>query len=111
MNPEYIPKLIEPIINKTAEFTKGNRFRNIDVLINMPKIRLIGNIILSFITKLSTGYWELFDPTNGFIAINSGILNQINYKNFPISYSHFHTSSSLITMMRNSFYHRLLHQI
>ena len=80
MNPKNIPKLIEPIINKTAEFTKGNRFRNIDVLINMPKIRLIGNIILSFITKLSTGYWELFDPTNGFIAINSRILNQINYK-------------------------------
>ena len=79
MNPKDIPKLIEPILNNTAEFTKGNRFRNIDVLINMPKLRLIGNIALSFITKLSTGYWELFDPTNGFIAINTRILNEINY--------------------------------
>ena len=61
MDPRYIPLLIEPIINKTSDFTKGNRFRNIDVLIKMPKLRLFGNIILSFITKLSTGYWELFD--------------------------------------------------
>ena len=78
MNPSYIPRLIHPIINKTADFTKGNRFRNIDVFFKMPKIRLIGNIFLSFITKLSTGYWELFDPTNGFIAINSNILEQID---------------------------------
>ena len=42
-------KLIEPILNKTSDFTKENRFRNIDVLISMPKIRLIGNIFLSFI--------------------------------------------------------------
>ena len=79
MNPENIPQLIEPILNNTSDFTKGNRFRNIDVLISMPKLRLIGNIFLSFITKLSTGYWELFDPTNGFIALNSKILNRIQY--------------------------------
>lgn len=79
MNPSYIPRLIQPIINKTADFTKGNRFRNIDVFFKMPKIRLIGNIFLSFITKLSTGYWELFDPTNGFIAINTNILEQMNW--------------------------------
>ncbi len=79
MDPKNIPQLIEPIKNKTSDFTKGNRFRNIDVLVSMPKIRLIGNILLSFITKLSTGYWELFDPTNGFIAMNAKILNRIQY--------------------------------
>ena len=79
MDPKNIPQLIEPIKNKTSDFTKGNRFRNIDVLVSMPKIRLIGNILLSFITKLSTGYWELFDPTNGFIAMNTKILNRIQY--------------------------------
>ena len=80
MDPKYIPSLIEPIINRTSDFTKGNRFRNIDVLIKMPKIRLLGNILLSFITKLSTGYWELFDPTNGFLAINTKILRKIQYE-------------------------------
>ncbi len=80
MNPADIPELIEPIKENMSDFTKGNRFRNIDVLIKMPKVRLIGNIILSFITKLSTGYWELFDPTNGFIALNTKILNRIQYQ-------------------------------
>ncbi len=80
MNPNMIPKLIAPLINKSSDFTKGNRFRNIEVLFKMPKVRLIGNILLSFITKLSTGYWELFDPTNGFIAVNTKILDEIQYK-------------------------------
>ena len=80
MDPSYIPLLIEPIINQASDYSKGNRFRNIDVLIKMPKLRLIGNIVLSFITKLSTGYWELFDPTNGFIAINTKILRRIEYE-------------------------------
>ena len=44
----------------------------------MPTLRFIGNFSLSFLTKLSTGYWELFDPTNGFIAINSSTLNLFN---------------------------------
>tara|TARA_Y100000739_G_scaffold221944_1_gene222967 strand:- start:172 stop:1137 length:966 start_codon:yes stop_codon:yes gene_type:complete len=80
MNPKNIPQLIKPIINQTSDFTKGNRFRNVDVLIRMPIIRLLGNIFLSFITKLSTGYWELFDPTNGFIAINTKILSRVQYE-------------------------------
>ena len=80
MDASYIPYLIDPIINKTSDFAKGNRFRNINVLIKMPMIRLIGNILLSFVTKLSTGYWELFDPTNGFIAFNTNILNRIEYE-------------------------------
>tara|TARA_A100001035_G_C27762704_1_gene492072 strand:+ start:666 stop:1634 length:969 start_codon:yes stop_codon:yes gene_type:complete len=80
MDPSYIPFLIEPILNQASDFSKGNRFRNINVLIKMPKLRLIGNIFLSFITKLSTGYWELFDPTNGFIAINTKILRRIEYE-------------------------------
>jgi hypothetical protein len=36
-------------------------------------VRLIGNALLSFVTKLSTGYWDLFDPTNGFTAIDARV--------------------------------------
>ena len=39
----------------------------------MPPLRLFGNAALSFLAKASTGYWQLFDPTNGFIAIESRI--------------------------------------
>jgi hypothetical protein len=45
----------------------------------MPKIRLFGNVFLSYLTKFSTGYWEIFDPTNGFIAFNAETLREINF--------------------------------
>ena len=78
MLPELIPKLLKPILSERAEFTKGNRFKEIDIIKKMPKVRLIGNIGLSFLTKLSTGYWELFDPTNGFLAIHQDVFKKIS---------------------------------
>ena len=78
MNPADIPKICSPIINNECDATKGNRFTNLENLINMPKIRLFGNLVLSYITKLSTGYWEIFDPTNGFIAFRRSVLEKID---------------------------------
>jgi len=80
MKPEEIPKMIEPILNKECEATKGNRFTNPGNLLEMPKIRLIGNTLLSYMTKFSTGYWEIFDPTNGFIAFKSEVLRNIDLR-------------------------------
>ena len=77
MKPELIPLFIKPLIEKKSLFVKGNRFRNSDVINKMPKVRLYGNIFLSFLTKISTGYWELFDPTNGFIAFKKELINQV----------------------------------
>ena len=77
MSPALIPELVKPLLENRAEFTKGNRFRSPDVLIKMPLLRLLGNLGLSFLTKLSTGYWELFDPTNGFIAFNRDTISRI----------------------------------
>ena len=78
MPAHLIPSLISPIKNGKAEFTKGNRFRDPNVIFKMPTVRLFGNFFLSFLTKLSTGYWELFDPTNGFIAVNSSTIKLFN---------------------------------
>ena len=86
MDPYLIPKLIEPIIKGSFELTKGNRFANPKSIRKMPLIRLIGNIGLGFITKLSTGYWELFDPTNGFIALRSEVLNEISLEKVDNGY-------------------------
>lgn len=77
MEPSQIPELINKIVKDNADISKGNRFRSIEVLNKMPLTRLIGNVGLSFITKVSTGYWELFDPTNGFIAISAKALELI----------------------------------
>jgi len=53
---KIIEELISPIITGKADYVKGNRFFNIDDLLKMPKIRLLGNSILSFISKMSSGY-------------------------------------------------------
>ncbi len=71
MDPVWIPYLIQPILDGRADYTKGNRFFNVDGLRSMPRIRLLGNAVLSFFSKISTGYWRLFDPTNGYTAISA----------------------------------------
>ena len=78
MNPEDIPRLIQPIVNAEADYSKGNRFNSLDDLQEMPKSRVFGNAVLSLMSKLSTGYWSITDPTNGFFAISRGALGQIN---------------------------------
>lgn len=77
INPELIPGLIRPLIDGKFEASKGNRITSLDNLLTMPKIRVFGNLGLSFLNKLSTGYWELFDPTNGFIAFKTSILRKV----------------------------------
>lgn len=70
MNPALIPHFIGPILAGEADYTKGNRFFDLEAIRNMPSMRLFGNAVLSLLTKLSSGYWDLFDPTNGYTAIH-----------------------------------------
>ena len=73
MDPSLIPALIAPIIAGEADYVKGNRFFNLESVKSMPLVRLLGNAGLSFMNKLSSGYWHLFDPTNGFTAIHAEV--------------------------------------
>jgi len=77
MDAAYIPALITPLLEGKADYAKGNRFRDFESLRLMPLIRRIGNLGLSFLTKAATGYWNCFDPTNGFFAIRAEILEQL----------------------------------
>lgn len=70
MDPALIGAFITPIALGYADYTKGNRFYDLENIGRMPKMRILGNAVLSFMTKLSTGYWDLFDPTNGYTAIH-----------------------------------------
>ncbi len=74
MDPSLISQFVAPIIKRKADYTKGNRFFNPEDVMAMPRVRLIGNAILSFLTKISSGYWNIFDPTNGYTAIHSKVL-------------------------------------
>jgi dolichol-phosphate mannosyltransferase len=77
MDPAHIPALITPLLQGKADYVKGNRFRDFQSLQKMPFIRRIGNLGLSFLTKAATGYWNIFDPTNGFFAIRAEIVAKL----------------------------------
>ena len=76
--PHQLERLITPIVQKEADYTKGVRFRDRSVLKKMPRIRFLGNLGLSFLTKIASGYWNVFDPTNGYTAIHSAALKQLD---------------------------------
>ena len=91
MDTSYISALVEPLITGKAEYAKGNRFRDFNALHKMPFDRKIGNLVLSFLVKGATGYWNNFDPTNGFFAIEVKTLKDLNFKNISDRY-YFETS-------------------
>jgi glycosyltransferase involved in cell wall biosynthesis len=70
MDPQYLPALLDPIIDDGYDFTKGNRFFSRGSWKGMPGYRIFGNVVLTFLTKIATGYWDIFDPQNGYTAMN-----------------------------------------
>lgn len=86
MDPSLIKKFVMPIIIGQADYTKGNRFFDLEEIRAMPKIRLFGNAVLSFMTKFSSGYWDLFDPTNGYTAIHGDVAKHLPFKKISSRY-------------------------
>ncbi len=96
MDPRLIPLFVDPILRGEADYTKGNRFFDLEEIRSMPKIRLIGNAALSFMTKLSSGYWDLFDPTNGYTAIHRDAASHLPFN--KISQRYFFESDILFRL-------------
>jgi glycosyltransferase involved in cell wall biosynthesis len=77
MDMAHLSRLLQPLIEGKADYTKGNRFRDFKSLQKMPFIRRVGNMGLAFLAKAATGYWHMFDPTNGFNAIRTEALAEL----------------------------------
>jgi dolichol-phosphate mannosyltransferase len=86
MDPAQLPALVMPIVLGKADYTKGNRFRDRIGLRTMPALRRVGNLALSFLTKLASGYWNVFDPTNGYTAIRGDVLRRLRFENIADRY-------------------------
>ncbi|MET7014115.1 glycosyltransferase family 2 protein [Uliginosibacterium flavum] len=86
MDPALIPIFVAPILEGVADYTKGNRFFDLEAVRSMPKIRLFGNAVLSFMCKLSSGYWNNFDPTNGYTAIHAKVAKQLPFDKISSRY-------------------------
>lgn len=96
MDPRWIKYLIRPIIEDRADYAKGNRFFHVEGLHSMPKARLFGNAVLSFFSKISSGYWMVFDPTNGYTAISAPTLSLLPFE--KISKRYFFESDMLFQL-------------
>jgi len=77
MDNSKIEEIVTPLKSGLADYAKGNRFFDVEAVRSMPKVRILGNLGLSFMTKLSSGYWQIFDPNNGFTAISKSKLQLI----------------------------------
>lgn len=96
MDPAYILPLVAPILMNQADYTKGNRFLHAKELRSMPLLRRVGNAGLSFLTKAASGYWNIFDPTNGYTAIHASIIPSLDTDKLHRRY--FFESSLLIEL-------------
>lgn len=86
MDPAMLPRMIGPILRGQADYTKGNRFYDLRCISRMPRIRLFGNAVLSFMAKASSGYWDIFDPTNGYTAIHARLAEVLPHEKISSRY-------------------------
>ncbi len=86
MDPGLIPQFVEPIAAGKADLTKGNRFVDLAFINRMPLIRRLGNVALSFLVKMASGYWSQFDPSNGYVAIRTETLKSMNFRRLDDRY-------------------------
>jgi glycosyltransferase involved in cell wall biosynthesis len=96
MNPALIPEFLEPITRGDADYAKGNRFHSLYGVRKMPWRRALGNALLGFATKMSSGYWSVFDPTNGYTAIHADALRALDLDHLSLRY--FFESDMLIKL-------------
>ena len=77
MDPAYLLDLLDPLADRGFGFAKGNRFYAFGSFDGMPRGRVLGNVLLSFLTKAASGYWQLFDPQNGYTALTREALQRL----------------------------------
>jgi dolichol-phosphate mannosyltransferase len=77
MDPTRMEALLAPLIRDGYDYAKANRFLDARALQQMPPARLLGNFAMTFLTKLASGYWHVFDPQNGYVAAKAGALQAL----------------------------------
>jgi len=77
MDPTRMDVLLGPIARDGYDYAKANRFLDAHALQQMPVPRLVGNFAMTFLTKLASGYWHVFDPQNGYLAAKASALRAL----------------------------------
>lgn len=82
MDPDLLPRFLDPIVDDEADYTKGDRLSNPSYRTEMPRFRLVGNTMLTYLTRVASGYWEVTDPQNGYTAVSKQMLERLNVEHF-----------------------------
>ena len=98
MDSAELPRLLLPLLEGRADYAKGNRFRHVQDLGRMPRTRLLGNIALTLMTKLVSGYWRVFDAQNGYTAISREALEALPLERLDPSYAFENSILSLLNI-------------
>ncbi len=77
MDPGELERICEPVVKEGIDYVKGNRLIHRSALLVIPKVRYIGNSMLSILTKIASGYWHVSDTQTGYTAISKSALNAI----------------------------------
>jgi glycosyltransferase involved in cell wall biosynthesis len=96
MDPAALPALLDPLLRATADYAKGNRWADPEQLVQMPSLRRWGNLGLSFAVKVCSGYWNVFDPCNGYTAIRASVLQKIRFDR--LAHDYFFETSMLLQL-------------
>jgi len=96
MDISFFEKILKAVFDEKYNFAKGNRFFDQKMLQKMPAIRRIGNFGMGFLIKLASGYWNVFDPANGFFCIRTSTLKRIDLERLAKRF--FFESSLLIEL-------------
>lgn len=102
MDSADLPRLLLPLLEGRADYSKGNRFQHVCDLARMPRSRLIGNVALTLITKFVSGYWHVFDTQNGFTAISREALETLSLEQLDPSYAFENSVLSLLNIAGRS---------
>lgn len=81
MDPGRLERIIKPVVRGEADYAKGNRFIKTEHHAEMPKHRYVGNLLLTYLTKIATGYWDVSDPQMGYTAISHEALSGTDIEN------------------------------
>jgi glycosyltransferase involved in cell wall biosynthesis len=95
MHPDDLESVVLPVASGVVDYAKGNRLFHQDIG-SMPKYRFLGNNLLTFLTKFSTGYWRLVDPQCGYTAISHAALSSIPFRSMTKRYGY---NADLLNML------------
>ena len=96
MDPEILDRIVDPVVEGEADYAKGNRLNDAHHRAAMSGWRLFGNVVLTFLTRVASGYWRTTDPQNGYTAISREALEALD---FDVLHDHYGFCNDLLVRL------------